>query len=253
MSRRPFPAIVVCVLAASLLASACRGAFSRKYEYEEDVFLELDGSATVYVNASVPALVALRDFDLPLDPAARVDRQDLRRMFATPVTTVESVSLSRRDRRRYVHLRIGVGDIRELGRAAPFAWSAYDLRRGSGEEVTFLQTVGASRNRSVGDVGWTGRELVAFRLHLPSRVSWHNSPSGTVERGNIIAWEQPLAARLRGEPVGIEVRMEAQSILSRTLMLFGLTILLAGFTFAAVVWLMRRGEAGQRPDLASHP
>jgi hypothetical protein len=104
-------------------------------------------------------------------------------------------------------------------------------------------------NHDVGDTGWTGRERVAFRLHLPSRVLWHNSPSREVERGNIIAWEQPLAARLRGEPVGIEVRMAAQSILSNALTLFGLTILLAGVTFAAVVWLvMRRGA--DNPGLA---
>jgi hypothetical protein len=249
MTRRSFAAIVVFVLIASVLASACRGAFSRKYEYEEEVYLDLNGSATVYVNASVPALVALRGLDLPLDPAARLDRRNIRRMFETPVTRVENVSLSRRDNRRYVHLRLDVADIRQLSRAAPFAWSAYGLQRGAGEDVTFLQTVGSAVNHDVGDTGWTGRERVAFRLHLPSRVLWHNSPSREVERGNIIAWEQPLAARLRGEPVGIEVRMAAQSILSNALTLFGLTILLAGVTFAAVVWLvMRRGA--DNPGLA---
>ena len=32
----------------------------RQYEYVEDVYLSLDGKATVYVNSSVPALDALR-------------------------------------------------------------------------------------------------------------------------------------------------------------------------------------------------
>ncbi len=33
-------------------ASCSRSEFFRQYEYEEDVYLSLDGSATVYVNAS---------------------------------------------------------------------------------------------------------------------------------------------------------------------------------------------------------
>ena len=34
-------------------------------------------------------------------------------------------------------------------------------------------------------------------------------------------WEQPLRDRLRGEPLTLEARIESQSILSRTLLLFG--------------------------------
>ena len=61
-------------VSALLLLSACSvNPLSRKYEYEEEIS-RLDGSATVYVNASVPALVALRGVDLPLDPSARLDR-----------------------------------------------------------------------------------------------------------------------------------------------------------------------------------
>jgi hypothetical protein len=76
-------------------------------------------------------------------------------------------------------------------------------------------------------VGWTGKELVAFRLHLPSRIRHHNArdintnETLTTERGNILRWEQYLADRLDGVPVEIEVRMESQSILYTTLWLFG--------------------------------
>ena len=80
----------------------------RKYEYDEDVHLALDGSATVYVNASVPALVALRGASLDVDPRARLDRDDVRAFFETPVADVASVTTSRRDNRRYVHVRIEV-------------------------------------------------------------------------------------------------------------------------------------------------
>src|SRR5262245_47589827 len=95
---------------------------SRKYEYEEEVYVNLDGSATVYVNAAVPALVALRGVSLPLDPAARLDRQEVRALFESPAASVASVSTSRRDGRRYVHLRLDVADIRRLGDAPMFEW-----------------------------------------------------------------------------------------------------------------------------------
>ena len=101
-------------LVAVLAGAACSNVVSRKYEYEEDVYLDLDGSATIYVNAAVPALVALRDAPLPLDPAARLDRNDVRAWFQGPATRVASVSTSRREGRRYVHLRIETDDIRTL-------------------------------------------------------------------------------------------------------------------------------------------
>ena len=113
---------------ALLLLSACTvNPLSRKYEYEEETYVNLDGSATVYVNAAVPALVALRGVDLPLDASARLDRNDVRAIFETPVTSVANVSTSRREGRRYVHVRVEVADIRRLSEAGPFAWSIYGL------------------------------------------------------------------------------------------------------------------------------
>ncbi|MEP6782059.1 MAG: hypothetical protein ABI983_00230, partial [Acidobacteriota bacterium] len=66
------------VLIAVLASVACGNIIARQYEYEEEVFLGLDGSATLYVNASVPALVSLRGMPLPLDASARLDRQAVR-------------------------------------------------------------------------------------------------------------------------------------------------------------------------------
>ena len=50
------------------------GGLGGQYEYEEEIYLELDGSATVVVNASIPALVALRGLPLDPNPEARIDR-----------------------------------------------------------------------------------------------------------------------------------------------------------------------------------
>jgi hypothetical protein len=239
---------------AATISSACDGnPLSRKYEYEEDVYFALDGSATVYVNSSVPALVALRGVDLDVNPRARLDRARVRELFESTEARVASVTTSRRDNRRYVHLRIEVPDVSRLGAVQPFAWSEYAITRDQ-SVIKYRQTLTASAGRDVGNVGWTGAELVAVRLHLPSRVPWHNAPSRTIERGNIIVWEQLLSDRLRGQPLRIEAHMEPESILARTLMLFGSMILLAVMTFALVIWfVMRRGRpaAGAREQEAS--
>ena len=229
-----------------LLSFACAGVIARKYEYEEEVFLSLDGSATVYVNASVPALVALQGFKLPLDPAARLDRLVVRDLYNTPVSTVESVTTSRREGRRYVHLRLNVPDIRRLHEAAPFAWSTYRYLEDDAR-FEFGQRMQTSAGHDVGNAGWEGDELVAVRLHLPSRVDFHNSPSRTIERGNIIVWEQPLADRIKGVPLDIAARMEKESILFRTLALFGGMAVLVAITFAGVIWFVKT----RKPQAAS--
>jgi hypothetical protein len=74
---------------------------------------------------------------------------------------------------------------------------------------------------------------------LPSAVVFHNAPSGEVERGNILEWEQPLAERLRGKPVDIRVQMEPTSILAHTMWLFGATAAAAMAALAGVVWWIR--------------
>ncbi len=232
----------VALLVAAMATASCGDALTRKYEYEEDVYLNLDGSATVYVNAAVPALVALRDAPLPLDPAARLDRADVRAYFQGPGVRVASVSTSRREGRRYVHLRLEVDDIRTLSRLEPFAWSAYRLQQ-KDDLWVFTQQMTTAAGTEIGNVGWQGDELVAVRLHLPSRVPFHNAPSRTIERGNIITWEQPLTARAKGEPLAIEAHLEQESILFQTLALFAGMTLAALTTLAVLIWwVWRKGK-----------
>ena len=239
-ARRQRALVFVAGVMAFAVTAACSGnLLSRKYEYEEDIYLALDGSATIYVNSSIAALVALRGVPLNADPRARLDRAAVRALFESPSSRVASVTGSRRDNRRYVHLRIDVPDIARLGQVAPFAWSQYGVHR-TDAVVAYKQILSAAAGRDVGNVGWTGRELVAIRLHLPSRVVFHNSPTGTVERGNIIVWEQALSDRLRGQPLEIEAHIETQSILVSTLILFALMVVLAAATLAFLIWMVRR-------------
>lgn len=231
---------------AVILTAACGGAgLFRQYEYEEEMYLSLDGSATMYVNSSVAALNALRGTSFDTRPTARVDRDAVRAYFLTPLTRVTWVRPSRRNNRRFVHIRVDVTDIRRLNEAAPFAWSTYRFER-KGDSYVYTQTVDAAAGKDVGRVGWTGRELVAFRLHLPSKIESHNTTP--VKRGNILVWEQPLSARLRSEPMVLEARMQTQSILYRTLWLFGATFAAVAAAFGLVVWrVIRRGQQPVSP------
>ena len=245
-------AAVVIAAITLLTVAGCRGGLlGKQYEYEEDLTLDVDGSATLVVNASLPALSALRGLAVPTDPEERFRPDEIRALFDTPVTDVTRVSRPwTRNGRRFVQIRMEVSDVRRLSEAPPFAWSTYDLQVKDDRRI-FTQTVGPSALKpgSLQNYGWDGSEIVAFRLHLPSKILHHtardldtNEPS-EASRGNILAWEQHLSDRLDGQPVQILVEMETGSILYTTLWLFA-----GAFTTAVVVlvlliwWTMRKGR-----------
>ena len=160
------------------------------------------------------------------------------------------MSLARRDSRRFVHVSVRVDDVRQLSRLAPFAWSSYRFDR-RGEHVEFRQVVGAPPAAPARAIQWSGAELVVFRLHLPSEVVSHNSPSGRIERGNILEWEQPLGERLSGRTLNIAVDLEPDSILYTTLILFGSSIIAAAVALALVIWwIARRGRDSEVSEAA---
>ena len=112
-----------------------------------------------------------------------------------------------------------------------------------GDLYRFREDLGASANTAVGDVGWNGAELVGFRLHLPSKIAYHNAGADNLLRGNILAWEQSLSDRLAGQPLEMEARMEPTTILYRTLWLF-LGSMSAAFTVLALIiwWVVKKGK-----------
>jgi hypothetical protein len=236
---RSFTAAFLAVLIP--IAWGCSGSAARVIEYEEDVVLSLDGSATINVNASIQALVALRGAHLDSDPHAWLDRDRLRALFEAPGVRVSRLSVWRRDTRRFVQVSLDIEDVRRASHVAPLAWSVYRFDRHD-ETLEFRQTVGAPAGSLA--VPWaTGRELVRFRVHAPSRIPFHNAPSGRIERGNILTWEQPLRERLKGAPVEIHVQLETESILATTLLLFGATVAAAALTIGLLLWCVaRRGR-----------
>ena len=243
MSSGAFRSLVaLSMLAIAATTAACGGTFKRDYEYEEELYLAIDGSATVNVNASMDALVTLRGADVDPRPLARPDRDRVKALFEAPGVRVRTPTFSRRDGRRFVHVSLDAPDVRRLQRLAPFAWSTYRFEQDDGV-ITFRQVVGKPSGRAAAGAEWSGDELVAFRVHVPSKIVSENA-STNVQRGNIVAWEQPLADRLAGAPIDMRVEMEPESILYTTLLLFGATIIAAAITFAVVVWwVVRRGRA----------
>lgn len=240
---------LLAIAVLTLAVAACRSPFGPQYEYEEQIYLRVDGAATVVIDSSIAALVALRG--VALDPGApsSSDRAELRKMFEAAGCHVDNVGQPwRRRGRRYVQVRLSTPDVRALSTCGLLAWSTYALDR-IPDGLHYRQAVGAPTARDPGPVSWDGTELVAFKLHLPSRVRDHNvrrldvDAPGGLERGNILTWEQRLTDRRAGKPVAIEVRMDAKSILYTTLWLFGGAFTAAVAALGLIVWLtVRRGR-----------
>lgn len=239
-------AALVCVAAMMSVASGC-GLLGREYEYEEQLYLDPSGSATVVIDSSIPALVALRG--LPIDPAvsARIDREAIRAWLTSHGCDVTRIPDPwRRHGRRFIQIRLSTDDVKSLGGCALTSWSRYSglsaLNDGS---VRYAQTIGGAANGDPGKVNWDGSELVAFKLHLPSTILEHDAqvlPGGPQEpeRGNILTWEQHLSDRRTGTPIAIAVRMDQQSILRHTLTLFVGAFIAALIALATVIWLIKR-------------
>jgi hypothetical protein len=244
----------VVLLLASALLGACSGPLGKQYEYEEQIYLSVDGRATVVIDASLPALVALHR--LPLDPTLRssVDREQVRRLYAT--AGCEDVRVGQpwiRRGRRFVQIRVSTTDINQLSKCGPLSWSTYRMVPAS-ETITYEQIVGSPTAGDPGAVNWDGTELVAFKLHVPSRILFHNvkrledGANGQAERGNILTWEQRLADRRFGQPVEMFVRMDAESILYRTLWLFAGAFGAAVLLISSLIWFtIRRAKTRKRP------
>jgi hypothetical protein len=250
-------AALLCLLLAAVVvsSSACGRVFGRTYEYEEDVTLDLDGSAVININASIASLVALRGLDLDTDPRTRFDDAFVKRIrdqVEQSGCQVERISTTSwyRDGRRFVQIRLDVPDIRRAASCGLLSWSRYSFAD-TGTAIAYKQEVGApamaagpdgTTRIEVPGVNWDGSEFVAFKLHLPSKITYHNvrdvetKETGSAERGNILTWEQRLSDRRDGVPLVMEMSMERESILRRTLLLFAAAMAAAVLVMGGAIW-----------------
>jgi hypothetical protein len=258
------------VLAMVTAACAGRSPLGPEYEYEEDLTLSMDGSATLVVNASILALDALKGLTLDTDVTTRADqlRDQVRAAYQSPYASVGRISTWTRRGRRFVGIRLTVPDIRALPKASPFAGTKYELTL-DGDQMVFRQTLSKPPAPVRPLPEWRGDEIVAYRLHLPARIRFQNSryldggESRPASRGNILTWEQRLNQRLGGKPIAyaadrtpdvMEARMDRESILYRTLWLFGIAFGAAMLVLAGLIWLtMRKGsDEPQQKSPVSH-
>src|SRR5262245_60579154 len=170
MHARTRVALLCIVLAAAVAACGGGGPLGPEYEYEEDLTVSMDGSATLIVNTSILALDALKGMSLNPDVTARTDqlRDQVRALYESPYAKVGRISTWTRRGRRFVGIHLTVPDIRQLSKAAPFAGTTFELRH-EGEQVVFRQTLSKPPPQVIRLPAWRGDELVAFRMHLPAR------------------------------------------------------------------------------------
>jgi hypothetical protein len=264
--------LALVALAAFVLAGC--GAFGREYEYDEELYLNTDGSASVVINSSVLALVALRGLPLESSLHTRFDREQIRRLYESLGCHVVRIGQPwYRHGRRFIQVRLSTADVRSFSGCTALAWSTYRFDRSAGL-IHFEQTLGKSASPPDAAVSglapqeaaagaWNGSERVAFRVHLPSKVQSHNvrrlsdNATGDIERGNILTWEQWLVDRRASVPITMQVTMDPQSILYRTLGLFAGSFLAAVVFLAGLVWwIVRKGrrlaanKAGRAPTRA---
>lgn len=244
-------------------AAGCSNPLARQYEYEEQLYLDVDGSAELVVASSIAALVALRNLPLDPDPSVPVDRERVRQLFSDPACGEVTVGRPwTRGGRRFVQIALEQDDVRRFAGCGPVSWSTFSFERtgteGAQSEVHYRQVVGAPAPGDPGQVNWTGRELVGFKLHLPSRILHHNvrriedGEAGEADRGNILTWEQTLADRRASRPIDMEVRMLGQSILNRALWLFAGAFTAAVTLILSIVWVVvRRARAKARLELGA--
>ena len=235
-----FVKLAACALVG--LTAACSNPFVPHYEYEEQLYLKVDGRATVVVDTSLPALVALRG--LPIDPVggAGTDRASIRKVVESAKCRVDSVSrLWERQGRQFVQIQVSADQVSELSQCGLLAWSSYSLTPMPEDALGFKQSIGPPRAGDPGRITWTGEELVAFKLHLPSRIRFQNvkrldGTNGNTERGNILTWEQRLTDRRAGVPIAIVVTMDGTSILHTTLWLFAGAFIAAVIVLVGIIW-----------------
>ena len=116
------------LVTSALFIASCSNPLARQYEYEEQLYLSVDGSATVVVDASLPALVVLRGASFDPSISGPTDRATVRRLYENAGCPVDSVSrLWDRRGRRFAQIQISVKDVKSLTSCPLLAWSAYAL------------------------------------------------------------------------------------------------------------------------------
>jgi hypothetical protein len=201
------------------------------YEYEEEVFLEADGSGRLRVSGSKEILQAVHGLD-------RADPSAIRSCFEGEGIEVSSIRETERDRRAFLHVEARFEDWNRLCLSPIFHRRRCRLEIGE-DEVALESSLPAPVRQAPGILP---DAILALRFHLPGTVRFHNVPE-RIERGNILSWEISTRDYFRGEALVAEARFDRQTILRRTIwmLLAAVSAVLAAIVLS-ILLMVRRGR-----------
>ncbi len=224
--------------AALLLVTALRGCLT--YEYEHEIWLQVDGSGVIHVTGRPALWTAFKS--LPLDESdPEAMKKAARKLFEESGLDVRRVTVTKRRGRLYLFVSAAFADVNRISYTRAFSDLRVGLRREDGRLI-----MDGSWQRPIEALpgGEKDRDgLVAVRFHLPSKVYSHRHAADGVERGNILGWRQDTAAALDGGRLEFGAAMDERSILSSTVMLFAGAVVLAVVLLAIALWaVVRQGR-----------
>ncbi|PYQ19036.1 MAG: hypothetical protein DMF81_23190 [Acidobacteria bacterium] len=224
-------------VALALLLAAGLGSCVR-YEYEHEIWLDVDGSGRVNVTGRPELWARFKGLAADTDEEALARRA--RELFERSGLRVRRVDLTHRGGHAYLYVAAAFDDVNRLGGTAAFP----DLRIALRPDGDRLRLEGAWRpaSRPPTPAGTDG--LMAVRFHLPSKIYRHENAPGGVERGNILSWRQEVAAGAAGRELAFGAVMDRRSIFYSTVGLFAGAVLTALAMLATVVYFVRRKGRG---------
>jgi hypothetical protein len=228
-------------LAALLLAISLRGCIT--YEYEHELWLDVDGSGTVYVTGRPSLWAAFKGLPAS-DDRPDESRRAVRELFERSGFRVRRVTWTKRHGRPYLFISADFDDLARAGRSEAFRDLQIALTP-AGDKLSLEGTWHRPDGLPPPPPSDRGG-LMAVRFHLPSKVYEHRNAAGGLERGNIVAWRQEVARAVDGQPLAFGALIDRRSILLSTVGLFAGAIALGLCAIAAVVYLtFRKGRAAR--------
>jgi hypothetical protein len=216
-----------------------------RYEYEHELWLDVDGSGRVSVTGRPDLWAAFKG--LPADGDEDALQQRARDLFVRSGLRVRKVDVTHRGGRAYLFVAAAFDDVNKLAGTPAFPDFRISLRpqdgrlrlQGSWQRPPSLAWAGGRAGGRAGDDG-----LMAVRFHLPSKIYQHENAAAGVERGNILGWRQDVAAALRGGELAFGAVLDRRSIFYSTVGLFAGAVALALALLGVMVYIVRK--KGQR-------
>ena len=225
------PLLLTLLVPWALALPACTS-----YEYEEEVFLEVDGSGRLRVSGSSEILEAFHALNR-LNGADRGSASSMTSRFEGPGFELDSVRETEREGRIFVHVQGRFADWNELCAHPAFADRKCRLDVTDDDELELYLTLPVPE----GDIpeGVSPDATIALRFHFPSTVRYYNSRSD-IERGNIVGWQRTAAEHFDATELVVEARFERRSVLATTVVILGTAVVVVLFSVALALFLMVR-------------